>query len=304
MAHIEYDEFGLFHENAAEWDMVLNAPPTVARVAVDVGDGRAVSALRWGADDASLALVHGGAQNAHTWDTVALALDRSLVAVDLPGHGHSDGPAGGLDPSSMATDVARAIEELAAPPVVLVGMSLGGLTSLCLAADRPELVAHLVLVDITPGVNAAKASHITEFINGPPGFESFDDLLERTIAFNPTRSVESLRRGILHNAVQLDDGTWTWRWARHRDTTTRPIEAPDARDLWRAVEEIPAPITLLRGMAAGSVVDDDDVAELRRRRPDAEVIEVHDAGHSIQGDQPIVLAAEVARHHRCSSPLP
>ena len=27
--------------------------------------------------------------NAHTWDTVALALDRPLVAFDLPGHGHS-----------------------------------------------------------------------------------------------------------------------------------------------------------------------------------------------------------------------
>ena len=37
-------------------------------------------------------LLHGGSQNAHTWDTVAMALDRPLVAIDLPGHGHSDGP--------------------------------------------------------------------------------------------------------------------------------------------------------------------------------------------------------------------
>ena len=32
----------------------------------------------------------GGAQNAHTWDIVALALNRPLVGLDLPGHGHSD----------------------------------------------------------------------------------------------------------------------------------------------------------------------------------------------------------------------
>ena len=38
-----------------------------------------------------LVFLHGGAQNAHTWDTVALALGRPLVAIDLPGHGHSDG---------------------------------------------------------------------------------------------------------------------------------------------------------------------------------------------------------------------
>ena len=49
------------------------------------------------------------------------------------------------------------------------------------------------------------------------------------------------------------------------------------------------------------VVDDDDVAELRRRRPDAEVIVVDAAGHSIQGDQPVELARildDVARPDR------
>src|SRR3546814_11246731 len=34
--------------------------------------------------------------------------------------------------------------------------------------------------------------------------------------FNPTRSESSLRRGILHNAVQLDDGSWVWRHSRWR----------------------------------------------------------------------------------------
>jgi pimeloyl-ACP methyl ester carboxylesterase len=38
------------------------------------------------------------------------------------------------------------------------------------------------------------------------------------------------------------------------------------------------------------VVDDDDVAELRRRKPDVEVVVVADAGHSIQGDQPLEMA--------------
>ncbi len=48
-------------------------------------------------------------------------------------------------------------------------------------------------------------------------------------------------------------------------------------------------MTLVRGTREQSVVGDDDVAELGRRRPDAEVIEV-DAGHSVQGDQPVELA--------------
>jgi len=46
---------------------------------------------------------------------------------------------------------------------------------------------------------------------------------------------------------------------------------------------------LVRG-STSPVVDDDDVAELTRRNPDARVIVVEGAGHSIQGDKPIELA--------------
>ena len=89
----DYDEFGLFHENAAEYGLPFDRPPTVRRVFAEVGPGpRRLSALVWQDRDPELVLLHGGSQNAHTWDTVAMALDRPLVAIDLPGHGHSDGP--------------------------------------------------------------------------------------------------------------------------------------------------------------------------------------------------------------------
>ena len=88
---VPYDEFGLFHENAAEYGLPYDGPPDVRRVDVEVEPGRVVSSLRLGPGPPELVLVHGGAQNAHTWDTVALALGRPLLAVDLPGHGHSDG---------------------------------------------------------------------------------------------------------------------------------------------------------------------------------------------------------------------
>ena len=50
------------------------------------------------------------------------------------------------------------------------------------------------------------------------------------------------------------------------------------------------PILLARGMLPQSVVDDADEAELSKRRPDAQIIRVEQAGHSIQGDQPVELA--------------
>src|SRR4051812_39991760 len=137
-----YDEFSMFEDNATEVGLPWSGPPVVRRESVDVGDGRSVSALVWGTESPELVFLHGGGQNAHTWDTVALALDRPLVAIDLPGHGHSDwrddhdyGP-GANEPA-----IATAMRALAPDADALVGMSLGGMTALRVAAQHPTSCA-------------------------------------------------------------------------------------------------------------------------------------------------------------------
>ncbi|HMG26177.1 MAG TPA: alpha/beta hydrolase [Acidimicrobiia bacterium] len=288
MTRVEYDEFGLFHENAQEYDIPWKGPPAVRREFVDTSDDRRVSALVWGGGDPELVLVHGGAQNAHTWDTVALALDRPLVAVDMPGHGHSDWRADRhYWPTDNAQELARVLPVLAPSPRLVVGMSLGGLTSIALAARHPELVPRLVLVDVTPGVDRDKAAPIAAFVAGPEQFASFDAILERTIAFNPTRTESSLRRGILHNARERDDGTWTWRYDRWRLGTDEDM--PDFRPLWDDVSKLAIPLMLVLGADSG-VVGEEDVAELRRRQPGVRVEIVEGSGHSVQGDRPLELA--------------
>ena len=214
---VPYDEFSMFHENAEEFGLPSDGPPVVRRERTDLGDGRQLSSLVWGDADPELVFLHGGAQNADTWDTVALALDRPLVAIDLPGHGHFDGGRhGSLDVYENVDDVATVIRALAPNAVAVIGMSLGGVTTLALLDFEPELVEAAVLVDITPGVTAEKSKEITAFVQGPDSFPSFDDILARTIEHNPTRSESSLRRGILHNAEQREDGTWVWRYPRPR----------------------------------------------------------------------------------------
>lgn len=286
-----YDEFGLFHENAAEYDLPFAGPPTVCRETVPLPSGLNLSALRWGDGDPELVLVHGGAQNAHTWDTVALALERPLLAIDLPGHGHSDHrPAHDYTPTSMAADLAVAIDALAPNAQAVVGMSLGGMTSICLAADHPNLVRRLGVVDVTPGTDHAKAEPIITFVDGPEEFDSFRAILDRTVEFNPGRSETSLRRGILHNAKELPDGRWTWRYDRMRDWKVSGADAPSFDDLWDKVDLVRVPITLWQG-GKWSVIGDEDVAEWMRRRPDTTHIVVDGAGHSIQGDKPLEMAA-------------
>lgn len=295
---VPYDEFAYFADNAKEYGIRYAGPPTVRRVASEVLSGRQLSALVWGTEPAEFVLIHGGAQNAHTWDTVALALGRPLVAIDLPGHGHSDEletSRGQHRAAAMATDVADAISNLAPSAKAVVGMSLGGLTSILLADARPDLVRRLVLVDITPGVNLEKAKAIFDFVRGPATFASFDELLKRTIDHNPTRTESSLRRGILHNAVQLDDGSWVWRYRRHADSLADDTEIDRTSELWDSLGHLVMPVLLVRGMRPQSVVDDADEAELLRRVPSACVEHFAEAGHSVQGDMPVELAKSLAR---------
>ena len=97
-------------------------------------------------------LVHGLASNARVWDGVAtrLAAERQVLAVDLRGHGASasvpDPP--GSDPTLVAAyDLAWLCASRRWSQVVVVGHSWGGNIALQLAADCPNLVSGLALVD-------------------------------------------------------------------------------------------------------------------------------------------------------------
>lgn len=285
-----YDELAYFHENCAEHDLEPQ-PVEVVRgeTLVDAAAGRHVRWLRWGSGAPRVVLLHGGAQNAHTWDTVALALRPvPLLAIDLPGHGHSDWREDRqYGPVSNAADVAAVIAAEAPDADLLVGMSLGGLTATAVAARHPDLVRSLLVVDVTPGVDEHKAKAVHDFIAGPQDFPSFSEIFERTVQFNPTRSASSLRRGIIHNAHPLPDGSWEWNYDRRPLTQ---LEAGLFANLWDDVSAVKAPYCLVRG-GDSPVVDDADVAEVRRRQPDLRYELIEGAGHSIQGDRPLELAA-------------
>jgi pimeloyl-ACP methyl ester carboxylesterase len=277
------DEFGLLPENAEQIGATGPLPP-VARVS-----SGPISAIRWGSGDPEVVFFHGGGQNAHTWDTVILGLGVPALAVDLPGHGRSawreDGDYG---PRLNAETLRPILREWAPSPRLVVGMSLGGLTALRLAATEPALVPELVLVDVTPSA-PERHEQMTKvqmgavaLVQGERTFPSFAAMLDVTVAASPHRSRESLRRGVFHNSKQLDDGTWTWRYDSFR-------KGDGFLSLWDDVPAITMPTTLVRG-ANSFFVNDEDAEAFAKGAPGFRRTHVvADSGHSVQGDQPAKL---------------
>lgn len=277
------DELALLPENATQAGSA-GPLPDVQRI-----DRGPISALRWGSDPVRVMFLHGGGQNAHTWDTVILGLGVPALAIDLPGHGRSawreDGDYG---PKLAAVAVEPVIRELAPDADLLVGMSLGGLTAMRLAVSAPDLVRRLVMVDVTPSA-PERHEQMTKAQLGPVAlvqadrtFPSFQAMLDVTVAAAPHRDRESLRRGVFHNSKRLDDGTWTWRYDTFR--TGDGFEG-----LWDDVPALAMPTTLVRG-AKSAFVNDEDADEFARTAPGFRGVHVvADSGHSVQGDQPRAL---------------
>jgi len=283
-------------DNAAEIGVPWSGDVAVERRAVAVGGDQCVSVLAWGEDDPEVVFLHGGGQNAHTWDSVVIALGRPALAVDLPGHGRSDRRVDrNYSPWQNADAVATVMKQLAPNARGVVGMSLGGATTIRLAAARPELTRRAVIVDVTPQVNDPGRAWTPEqqgsvaLIGGPPTYDSFEDVVAATVALSPQRTEAAVRRGVRHNTLRRGDGRWAWRYDLFREHTGPDRDWSDFTPLWDDVSAITVPTMMVQG-ADSVFVTAEDRAEFERRMPAVRWEVVAGAGHAVQSDQPLVLA--------------
>jgi pimeloyl-ACP methyl ester carboxylesterase len=119
-------------------------------------------------------------------------------------------------------------------------------------------------------------------------FASLDEMVDRTLTYATGRVDRAVRRGVWHNARQEVDGGWSWRWdpAQRGDRDYAFGATADA------LARFAGRVLLVRGERS-DIVTDELAASFVAIHPDTELVTIAGAGHAVQGDRPVELAAVI-----------
>lgn len=172
---------------------------------VRVGTGERIHYLDWGPPPTTtgeaapvLALVHGIALTAWSWAPVARRLRHAfrVLAIDLRGHGLSEGARSDLTPASLAWDALTVLAangagvEAGGPPALVAGHGVGAMVAAQAARLQPASVAALMLVDggwedIASATRMSPSELVAALAEPPEVLASMDAFLEDRREFDP-----------------------------------------------------------------------------------------------------------------------
>lgn len=240
--------------------------------------------------------LHGGGQTRHSWGDTARKVAAEgwhVINIDSRGHGESDWcPAGDYTTDGFVRDLTAIAEQLDQPPVV-VGASKGGITALATEGENPGLLRSLILVDVTPKVEAKGVSRILDFMTAKPeGFDTLEEVAESVASYTGRKRTANLE-GIRKNVRQNESGRYVWHWdPKMIDSALGEGLDKRAIRLMEAARNLTAPTLLVRGEKS-DVVSAQGVQEFREAVSHAEFIDVKEASHMVAGDQNTVFSDAV-----------
>jgi N-formylmaleamate deformylase len=240
-----------------------------------------------------LVLIHGIYDEWSSWELVYddFLAEYRVYAVDLRGHGKSDKPARGYEPTDYAADVAGVIRSLGLSGIPVVGHSLGAVTTAYLAADYPELVKAAVLEDPPGRFSSNTGSRMLPMLEMKRATE------EETYTF------------FMEIGPSLGEERWRDQTRRLRNTADGPFEVilewaekGEAPDVLATMARIGCPALLMQAdPEAGGVLPDDLAGEIAARLSNGEHQKFPGVGHNIHKDAPAEFAQAALsflRQHR------
>ncbi len=252
----------------------------------------------WGAPDAARVVicVHGLTRTGRDFDSLAAALAEAgcrVVCPDVVGRGDSGwlaDPAGYGFPQYLA-DMTVLLARLEAETVDWVGTSMGGLIGMMMAAQpgTPRAgtpVRRLVLNDVGPFLPKAALARIAGYVGHDPRFADLAaaEAYVRDVHAGFGALADHEWRHLAETSVVAaegegeEDGALRLRYdpGIGAGFRARPVEDVD---LWAVWDRIVAPSLVLRGANSGLLLPE-TAAEMTRRGPRAELVEIADCGHA------------------------
>ena len=237
---------------------------------------------RTGGDKPALVLLHGFSDDGLCWSPIAKALSSShdVIMLDARGHGRSDGPASGYGPDQHAADVAGLIAGLGLRKPIVMGHSMGAVTTLALACLYPDLPGAIVLEDpppfwAPPTITAGQ----TERRKGMGNWiievkrKTREEMIADNRAMNP-------------NWPEAERGPWADAKLRMSFNVLNGF-GEAGLDMRTLVPRITCPALLITSEPArGGIATTENAADLRSLVPQLQVAHIAEAGHNIRRDQP------------------
>ncbi len=228
-----------------------------------------------------LVILHGLLGSSRNWMTAGAELgrDRHVVALDLRNHGESPHTGEHTYPF-MAEDVLAWMDARGIGRAHLLGHSMGGKAAMRLAADHPERVGKLVVVDIAPRNNPPYNQRAFAAMNALPVSEirsrkDAEKFLEERI---PSWA---FRQFLLTSLVRDRSGGFDWQVNLPVLTESLPHLA---RSPLEEDEQFGGDALFVRG-GRSDFVRDEDAVTIRKHFPASRIDTIEDCGHNPHMEQ-------------------
>jgi pimeloyl-ACP methyl ester carboxylesterase len=224
-----------------------------------------------------LVLVHGLMGRGSTWSRQLPWLTRlgSVYTYDAPWHRGRD--ANDIEPVSterFVDELGAAVDSLGRP-VVLIGHSMGGLHSWCLAAERPELVTALVVEDMAPDFVGRTTGPWEPWLHALP--KEYGSAEQVVAEFGPLAGRYFLEA--------FDRTSTGWRLHGRPERWLAIAAEWGTRDYWQQWRSVRAPVLLIE--AGDSVAPPGQMLRMRDLAGSrADYLRVPGAGHLVHDDAP------------------
>ena len=248
----------------------------------------------------TLLCMHGLTRNSADFEPLCeyLAPDYRMIVVDQRGRGKSerDIEPANYHPATYVQDMFRLIDTLQLTNLVLVGTSLGGLMAMIMNALRPGAFKAVVINDIGPVVEPEGLERIKKYVGKIPPAKSWDEAVANIRRLNeqafPHFQLADWQQFTRRLYAENDQGIPE---LLYDPAIFLPLAADEGNavppDLWPAFEQLrDVPTLLIRG-ALSDILSAETSAEMLRRKPDLQFVEIADVGHAPILDEPAVVQA-------------